>query len=117
MSDGGFAYLTCPSCCLGEAKVIADIKTKLRKQLIELRDGDRWKELESLLRQELQSFELLAKIKGQATFNLGEAVAANVESDDWARFESESLAIANRFGSAIEYTPMTFLKKDSPREN
>ena len=62
----------------------ADIKANLRKQLIELRDGGNWQAVESLPGTPLPAFELLAEIKGNATFRLGDAEVARVESADWA---------------------------------
>ena len=62
----------------------ADIKAKLRKQLISLRDGNAWKEFKSFPSDKLAAFELLAEVKGAAAFKLGETVVAEVDSAKWA---------------------------------
>jgi arylsulfatase A-like enzyme len=61
-----------------------DIKTQLREQLVALRDGNTWKNFKLLPTDELDAFELLAEVKGTATFKLGETVVAKIESVDWA---------------------------------
>lgn len=61
----------------------SEIKAKLRKQLIALRDGNAWEDLKSLPTDELTGFELLAEVKGKATFKLGDTSVAEVESADW----------------------------------
>ncbi len=62
---------------------VAEIKAELREQLIALRDGDAWEELESLPAEKLDGFELLAEIVGAAEFRLGESQLASVESKGW----------------------------------
>ena len=62
----------------------ADIKAKLREQLIALRDGNRWKGYKSLPLNDLAAFEMLAEVRGRAAFRLGDTLVAEVESADWA---------------------------------
>ena len=62
----------------------AKVKTRLRKQLISLRDGDKWLKHESLPQEELAAFELRAEVRGSAQFKLGKVVVAQVESDQWS---------------------------------
>ena len=62
----------------------AEIKAKLRKQLIALRDGDAWEDFEALPSEELSRFELLAEIMGSGEFKLGETAVANAATEDWA---------------------------------
>ena len=69
---------------LAQNQEFADIKAKLRKQLIALRDGDAWEDFKSLPTDELVAFELLADAKGTTTFKLGETVVATVEPTNWA---------------------------------
>lgn len=69
---------------LADEPEFAGIKETLRKQLISLRDGNRWKTFKSLPAKRLAAFELLADIKGRTTFKLGETVVASMESAGWA---------------------------------
>ena len=69
---------------LADNSEFVDIKEKLRKQLISLRDGDAWNAFESLPANDMRAFELLAEVKGAAVFKLGESVVAKVHADDWA---------------------------------
>lgn len=69
---------------LAGAKEHADVKARMRAQLIAMRDGDRWQELKELPKDEVAAFELLAEVKGAATFQLGDTVVAKVDSEDWA---------------------------------
>ena len=62
----------------------AEMKAQLREQLVALRDGDKWKDFGNLPAQEISAFELLAEVSGTAEFKLGDAVVANVESEEWA---------------------------------
>lgn len=62
----------------------ADIKADLRQQLIALRDGDRWKDFDSLPAGEMSAFELLAEVKGTGKFELAAGTIAEVESGEWA---------------------------------
>ena len=62
----------------------ADVKAKLREQLVALRDGDDWKAYESLPTEPLAAFELLAQVRGDAEFKLGETVVANADAADWS---------------------------------
>ncbi len=59
-------------------------KARLRKQLIALRDGDKWKKHKGLPTEAMSSFELVGEVKGKAQFKLGGTVIAKVESDQWA---------------------------------
>ena len=68
---------------LADSAEFEDIKTKLRKQLIGLRDGDKWQEHETLPTDELVQFELVAEVKGTATFRLGDTIVGHVETADW----------------------------------
>lgn len=61
----------------------ADVQARLKTQLIALRDGSRWQQIDSLPKEELAAFELLAETKGDATFNLGDTQLAEVSSRDW----------------------------------
>lgn len=58
----------------------ASVKLQLREQLISLRDGDRWKSVPALPQENLEAFELIAELNGNATFKLGSTVLANVDS-------------------------------------
>ena len=59
------------------------IKSKLRAELIALRDGRRWKDLQKLPTKELHAFELQAEIKGPGIFHLGKTLVAKVNNSDW----------------------------------
>jgi len=59
------------------------IKTRLRQQLIELRDGNKWQTHESLPRENLTAFELLGEIKGDTRFSLGQTVIGEVTATKW----------------------------------
>ena len=61
----------------------ANTKARLRKQLVALRDGDKWESCKSLPKGKLAAFELLAEVKGEARFRLGETVVAQVDSGQW----------------------------------
>lgn len=61
----------------------AEVKARLRKQLIALRDGDKWRDFKSLPREELAAFELLAEVKGDGVFQLGSTEVAKVKSAKW----------------------------------
>ena len=61
----------------------AAIKGKLRAQLISLRDGDAWKDYESLPGAPLARFELLAETKGEAQIHHGDTKIAESASTDW----------------------------------
>ncbi|MEO0445604.1 MAG: sulfatase [Verrucomicrobiota bacterium] len=62
----------------------AEIKAALRQQLITLRDGDQWQDLDSLPLEELASFELLADVSQPTQLKLGAAIVAEVESAEQA---------------------------------
>ena len=62
----------------------AEIKAKLRAQLVALRDGDTWQTLDALPADKLVGFELLAGVKGSGQFKLGKIRLADVASNDWA---------------------------------
>ena len=68
---------------LANEKAFAEVKSKLRRQLIELRDGDRWTELQGLPSKELPAFEMIAEVKGEATVRFGDKVVAKVKTADW----------------------------------
>ena len=61
----------------------ARIQARLRRQLIELRDGDKWRRHKSLPQEDLAAFELLAEVNGSAQFKLGATVVADVTSAKW----------------------------------
>ncbi|MEM0967946.1 MAG: sulfatase [Verrucomicrobiota bacterium] len=62
----------------------AEIKAALRQQLITLRDGDQWQDLDSLPLEELAGFELLADVSQPTQLKLGAAIVAEVESAEQA---------------------------------
>ena len=68
---------------LASLSEFADVKAKLRSQLVALRDGDKWSNYESLPTDQMSAFELLADSKGAVTFKLGDSVVAEVDSTDW----------------------------------
>ncbi|MEM0897637.1 MAG: sulfatase [Verrucomicrobiota bacterium] len=62
----------------------AETQAKLKKQLIALRDGAGWRNFgKSLPATNLSAFELMAEVKGTATFELGGTRIAKVETDSW----------------------------------
>ncbi|MEM7600198.1 MAG: sulfatase [Verrucomicrobiota bacterium] len=63
----------------------AAIKAELRAQLISLRDGDRWRSLETLPQGELKSFELLTEVTGDTRILFGESILAEVTFDQAAQ--------------------------------
>ena len=69
---------------LAKKPEFADMKAKLRRQLIALRDGKDWKNFNSLPTDRLAAFEILANVKGATTLKLGDTVVANVKSGNWA---------------------------------
>ena len=58
-------------------------KTELRKKLIALRDGNLWKDYDSLPLLEFEACELLAEVKGNAPVLLGETVLCEIDVEDW----------------------------------
>ena len=58
-------------------------KSQLLQQLVALRDGSRWQELEALPALETDAFELIAEVKGPVEFTLGDALVASVETQSW----------------------------------
>lgn len=62
----------------------ARIKARLHQQLIELRDGDKWREHMALPQKTFAGFELLAEVKGSAQFKFGDTVVAEMKSAMWA---------------------------------
>ncbi len=58
-------------------------KSRLRQQLIQLRDGHRWQAYETLPSGSYTAFELLAEAKGKTKLNLGTSLVAKFETDDW----------------------------------
>ncbi|MEO1616258.1 MAG: sulfatase-like hydrolase/transferase, partial [Planctomycetota bacterium] len=61
-----------------------DVKSRLKSQLIELRDGTGWKEWEqNSERQERSGFELLTEVKGPASIRFGSALITEVQTPDW----------------------------------
>ena len=60
------------------------VKSRLLKQLIFLRDGDKWQSYPALPKEKLTAFELLAEVRGRASLKFGESVIADLDSDEWA---------------------------------
>lgn len=87
-SDGGeelYRYSTDPNefTNLASNPEFADIKARLKAQLVELRDGSQWRERKTLPTQQLTAFELLAEVKGAAEFEFGKAAVARVDAESW----------------------------------
>ena len=61
-----------------------DVKESLKAQLIALRDGGSWKNVDALPRTKITAFELQADVKGTAEFKLGDTVVADVETKQWS---------------------------------
>lgn len=59
-----------------------EVKERLKKQLVELRDDQRWTSLNSLPERSLAGFELQGKLSGDAEFKVEERSIAQVESDE-----------------------------------
>lgn len=60
------------------------VKSRLLKQLISLRDGQKWQTYEALPKEKFAAFELLAEVRGGALLKFGESVIADLDSDEWA---------------------------------
>ncbi|MEM0927017.1 MAG: sulfatase-like hydrolase/transferase, partial [Planctomycetota bacterium] len=68
---------------LAEDPAFEKMKSELRSELIRLRDGDSWMRLDELPPAEIAAFELIAEVKGKATWKLGRQVVAESASSDW----------------------------------
>ena len=58
-----------------------EVKERLKKQLVELRDGQRWTSHNSLPERSIAGFELEGKLVGNTEFKVGKRSIAQVESD------------------------------------
>ena len=63
---------------LANKREFADIQAELKKQLIELRDGPHWAEVDALPENKLSGFELIAEVKGESIIHLGEIEVAKI---------------------------------------
>jgi len=63
---------------LANKREFADIQAELKKQLIELRDGPLWAEVDALPENKLSGFELMAEVKGESIIQLGEIEVAKI---------------------------------------
>jgi len=63
---------------LANKREFADIQAELKKQLIELRDGPHWAEVNALPENKLSGFELIAEVKGESIIHLGEIEVAKI---------------------------------------
>ena len=63
---------------LANKREFADIQAELKKQLIELRDGPLWAEVDALPENKLSGFELMAEVKGESIIHLGEIEVAKI---------------------------------------
>ena len=68
---------------LAGKKEFARQQAQLKEKLIALRDGQGWQDYESLPNCEMAAFELVAEVKGPATFRFGGTEVAKVESCNW----------------------------------
>ena len=63
---------------LANKREFSDIQAELKKQLIELRDGPLWAEVDALPENKLSGFELMAEVKGESIIHLGEIEVAKI---------------------------------------
>ena len=63
---------------LANKREFANIQSELKKQLIELRDGPHWAEVDALPENKLSGFELIAEVKGESIIHLGEIEVAKI---------------------------------------
>ena len=68
---------------LADTPEFAEVKSSLRKKLVSLRDGNRWKEYSVLPRGKTSGFELIADVRGQGALHLGETTIASVSAEEW----------------------------------
>ena len=68
---------------LADDPEFADVKAKLKQQLIVLRDGDRWTNFDSLPATKMAAFELQAEVRGDAAIRFGDYEIASVKSEHW----------------------------------
>ncbi|MEM7011251.1 MAG: sulfatase-like hydrolase/transferase [Verrucomicrobiota bacterium] len=61
----------------------AEMKAQLKEKLVALRDGDAWNDFEDLPVDELDGFEIVAEVNGNAEFEFGKMKLANVAASDW----------------------------------
>ena len=61
----------------------AETKAGLRAQLISLRDGNRWRDLDALPKVAIDAFELVAEVRGTLGARLGSQALIRVRTDDW----------------------------------
>lgn len=61
----------------------AERKQSLRAELISLRDGNQWKDFDSLPSEEITGFELTAEVRGNAVFEIGGENVATVNETNW----------------------------------
>jgi len=79
---------------LADNPEFAETKAKLRSQLIALRDGDRWKDIQEMPEKNLNAFEVVAECKGKSTFKLGDTVVAEVDSGDESKWVPFRIRVA-----------------------
>lgn len=61
----------------------AETKAGLRAQLISLRDGNRWRDLDALPQVAIDAFELVAEVRGTLGARLGSQALIRLRTDDW----------------------------------
>ncbi|MEC8556631.1 MAG: sulfatase [Planctomycetota bacterium] len=61
----------------------ADIKNSLREQLILLRDGSRWRQMDSLPGQRIGGFELQGEWKGKGSLRQADSLLVKLDEPDW----------------------------------
>lgn len=68
---------------LADDPQFVSIKSDLRRQLTELRDGNRWKKYDQMPTLETSAFELEAEVKGPTEFCFGDGWVSKVNPQDW----------------------------------
>lgn len=66
---------------LADDPEFAEVKARLKRQLIAMRDGSRWKTLDALPTRNVEAFELQARLRGNTGFKLGKLEIGNVKSN------------------------------------